>query len=66
MIYIRKLELCDHEDNVIFKIQNKKAIEGLHEAMLVVKQKDSLTKSDLKRNFWRDLDTEFQEYFRVR
>lgn len=57
MIYIKKLILVDESDNIIFKTERKKAVDGLAAAMKIVKDKGGI-KAKLQQ-----IDQEMKEYF---
>jgi len=59
MIYIKKLVLVDEFDQVVFKTERTKAIDGLATAMKIVKDKGGI-----KRRL-KELDEEFKEYFKI-
>lgn len=63
MLYVRKIEIVNDNDVVICRIQKKEALEGLSEAMAIVKNKDgggSIVEK-LKR-----IDQEFKDYFMLK
>jgi len=60
-LYIRKLEICDEYDTVIYKATNMPARDCLSRALTVVNAKDS--KSTIKRifnKFLLDLDSDIR------
>jgi hypothetical protein len=65
MIYITKLEMVDENNNIVYRVERKKAIETLNEAILLVMQKEGLTKKEMKGKFWKSLDNEFKDYFGI-
>lgn len=57
MIYIRRLELVDENDEIIYKAKHISATKGLSIALKIVKEKGGI-KEKLQQ-----LDEEFKEYF---
>ena len=64
MLFVRKLELVDEDDNILLKIKsNKKASVALSEAMSIVKAKEGNKEIKTIWDKLKKLDKEFQEYF---
>ena len=64
MLYIRKLEISDDQDQTIFKIKNMDAEKGLRKALQLIDNVQG--KKEVKgifRRFLKDLDKEFKQYF---
>lgn len=61
-LYIRKLELCDENDEVIYRASHAPASEILSKALQIVKQKDGTNKI---RIALRRIDTELANYFKI-
>ena len=62
MLYLKKLVIIDECDEIVFKSDNKKAMEGLAEAMDFIQRKEGL--KGLKK-FLYDLDKQFKEMYRL-
>lgn len=64
MLYIRRLELIDENDNIVFSLRHVKASQGLIQALDICNKKDG--KREIKKgfaNYLRRVDNEFKEYF---
>lgn len=64
MLYIRKLEISDENEETIYKVKNIKADIGLKEALAIVNEKQGRKETrGIFRKFLADLDEEFKNYF---
>lgn len=63
MLYIRKLDLVDEDDNLVLKIRSQEATRALSKAMSVVKAKEGPNEVKTIWEKLKKLDKEFQEYF---
>lgn len=63
MLYVRKLDIVDEDDNIVLRIRDKKASVALSEAMSVVKAKEGDKEIKTIWDKLAKLDKEFQEYF---
>ncbi len=55
-IFIRRLELVDENDTVIYRCKNKRACKELPEIIQVIEQKDG--------GYWRQLDNDYKKLFK--
>ena len=66
MIYVRHLVLVDENDTVLLNIKKQRAIKALTSAMRIVENKDCRrTVLQIVRNYIKNLDNEFSEYFKL-
>lgn len=63
MLFVRKLDIVDEDDNLVLKIRSKKASVALSEAMAIVKAKEGDKEIKTIWDKLKILDKEFQEYF---
>ena len=64
MLYIRKLELANENDETVFKIKGVKAREGLSKALEFMKDKEGDGEvRGVFKEFLSKLDKEFKDYF---
>ena len=63
MLYVRKLDLVDEDDNVILKIRSQEATQALSKAMSIVQAKEGTKEIKSIWDKLKKLDKEFQEYF---
>ena len=63
--YINKLEIVDENNTILFRLNKCKAQEALNSAMLFLAQKEGITKKEIKKSYWNELDKEFKEYFEL-
>lgn len=63
MLYVRKLDLVDEDDNIVLKIRSQEATQALSKAMSVVKAKEGPKEIKSIWDKLKKLDKEFQEYF---
>ena len=65
MLYVRKIEIVTENDTVVFKSKQKEAIQGLSEALAIVKCKEGEKKKTLLKTIKR-IDKEFKEFYDLR
>lgn len=63
MLYIRKLDMVDEDDNVVLKIRSQEATQALSKAMSIVQAKEGNKEVKTIWDRLKKLDKEFQEYF---
>jgi len=67
MLYIRKLEIIDEQDNIILKLKGCKADKGIRTALKVIEAKEgNKTFKDSLQKYFRQLDEDFINYFGFR
>jgi len=65
MLYIKKLDIVNEDNLVVYRICNTKAIDGLSRALEIVKAKEGVKAQNLILKKLKDLDKEFIEYFKL-
>lgn len=68
MLYLKYADIVDEYDNTIHRIKYKELGQAVTELIIICDLKDSrqnLRKRNTLKNYFRKLDKEFQEYFKL-